>query len=284
MANETTATTLAVLCQAIIAEARITMSQGASLRNYIMRRPLPAGKSGVTFPAYGAVSVAAVNEGTDLTNQAVSATAVTVSPAEYGGMTTLTDVADYTSNPTQVGTDIGRLFGEAIRAAQNQAIWALFDGFTQTDGSSNADISEAYIVSSVQQLMSAMAPRPYYMAITPHVFEDLLTIYSTNTNNTADSIRNMVLTTGELPPIYGVIPILVDNLATGTSAGKADAADAKCGIFSRNALGYVEGYDIRIETERNASLRAEEIVATSYFGVGEIVDTWGVELLVDNKD
>lgn len=284
MANETTSTTLATLCQAIIAEARMTMSQGAKLRDYVMRRDLPEGKSGITFPAYGDVTVAAVAEGTDLSNQAVSTTGVTISPGEYGGMTTLTDVADYTSNPTQVGADIGKLFGEAIRAAQNQAIWALFDGFSQTAGTTNTDITEANIADCVRQLISAKAPRPYYMAITPHVFEDLLAIYSTNTANTTDQLRNAVLNDGVLPPIYGVIPILLDNLAAGTSDGEIDAADAKCGVFSRNAIGYVEGYDIRIETERNASLRAEEIVATTYFGVGEVNDAWGVELLVDNKD
>ena len=74
------------------------------------------------------------------------------------------------------------------------------------------------------------------------------------------------------------------SVAAGSSAGQADSADAVCGVFSRDAIGYVDGYDIKIETERNASLRAEEIVATSFFGVGEVVDTWGVELLVDNAD
>jgi len=284
MASETTSTTLDDLTQALIAEAYYVESQGMNLSDYILNRQLPKGKDSVLFPKYGAVTVAAVNEATDLANQAVSTSGVTITPGEYGGMTTLTDVADYVSNPVQVGTDIGRLFGEAMRASKNQAIWALFDGFSNSVGTTNTDITEVVLLQAITLLTDAKAPRPYYFAITPYVMEDLMTIYSTNTSMSADIIRNSVLEAGILPPIYGVQPVLVDNLAAGTSAGKGQAADAKCGLFSRNALGYVDGYQMRVELERDASLRANEIVTTSYFGVGEIEGTFGVEILCDNKD
>ena len=41
--------------------------------------------------------------------------------------------------------------------------------------------------------------------------------------------------------------------------------------------------DVKIETQRDASLRADEIVATSVYGVGEIHDTYGVELHYDSS-
>jgi hypothetical protein len=37
--------------------------------------------------------------------------------------------------------------------------------------------------------------------------------------------------------------------------------------------------DLKIESQRDASLRADEIVATAVYGVGEIHDTYGVEML-----
>jgi hypothetical protein len=80
-----------------------------------------------------------------------------------------------------------------------------------------------------------------------------------------------------------VIPVIVD-LDTGTGTGEAEEADTKTAIFSGQALGFVSEWDFRIETERDASLRADEIVASSSFGVGELVNDWGVELLLDNKD
>lgn len=284
MANETTSTTLNDLTQALIAEAFAVQSQGMNLSDFVSRRQLPPGKNAVLFPKYGAVTIAAVNEATDLANQAVSTSGVTITPGEYGGMTTLTDVADYVSNPVQVGAEIGNLFGIAMNAIKNQTIWALFDGFSQAVGTTNTDITEAVILQAITLLTDAKAPRPYYFAITPYVMEDLMTIYSTNTSMSADAIRNSVLDKGILPPIYGVQPLLVDNLASGTSAGKGQAADAKCGMFSRSAIGYVDGYPMKVETERDASLRGTEIVTTAYFGVGEIEDTFGVEVLCDNKD
>ena len=289
MASETTTTSLDDLCAAIIAEANMTVGLGADLRQICTQRDLPKGKSGVTFPLYGAASFASVNEGTDLANQSISTTSATITPTEHGAMTTLTDMAEWASNPAQVGADIGRLFAEAARAERNQTIWALFDAFTtNTAGTTNVDITEAAILSAVRQLMNAQAPPPYYMPITPHVFEDLLTLYSTNSNQTADQIRNSVLNSGIMPPIYGVIPLLVDNLASGSSAaGKRDSADAKCAVLSTAALGYVEGYPgvgFKLEYQRDASLRAWEIVATTKYAVGELVDAYGCEVLVDNKD
>ena len=41
--------------------------------------------------------------------------------------------------------------------------------------------------------------------------------------------------------------------------------------------------DLKIETQRDASLRADEIVATSVYGVGELHDTYGVEMNVDSS-
>ena len=284
MANETTTTTLDDLIQAIILEARMVMSQGADLRQVVTTRPLPRGKGSATFPLYGAMTAAAVAEGTDLTNQAVSTTGPEITPTEQGLMTTLTDIADWKSQPLQVGTDIGALMGEALRDLRNQTIWALFDGFTTSIGSSNSNITEALVLQAVAQLMANKAPKPYFMPITPFVFEDLAILYATNTSQTAESIRNAVLNNGILPPIFGVIPLVVDNLVAGTGTGELSAPDAKCAVLSAKALGYVPGFDVKIETDRDISLRATEIVGTTFEGFGEIKDDYGIELLVDNKD
>lgn len=283
MANETTTTTLTELIQASIGEARVVASQGVDLVDTITRRPLEEGKGSATFPIYDEETMASVAEATDLTNTAFDTTAVEITPGEYGLMTTLTDKAKMAAG-MQSAIDIGRVMGEAFRAAKNRAIYALFDGFSNAIGTTNVDITEALIQQAVRILRNAKAPGPYYMAVTPHVMEDLLGLYSSNTNNVAESIRNAAMETGTLPLIHGVQPVLVDNLVQGTGTGEANEADTKMGIYSAAALAYVEEWDFRIETERNASLRGEELVGTASFGVGEIKDDWGVELLVDNAD
>jgi hypothetical protein len=40
--------------------------------------------------------------------------------------------------------------------------------------------------------------------------------------------------------------------------------------------------DLKIETQRDASLRADEIVATAVYGVGELNDTNGCEIEADS--
>ena len=49
-----------------------------------------------------------------------------------------------------------------------------------------------------------------------------------------------------------------------------------------DALGLAMMQDLKIETQRDASLRADEIVATAVYGVGELNDTNGCEVDSEN--
>ena len=57
----------------------------------------------------------------------------------------------------------------------------------------------------------------------------------------------------------------------------------KQGVFHRDALALAMMQDLKIETQRDASLRADEIVATAVYGVGELNDTYGVEVNSDSS-
>ena len=61
------------------------------------------------------------------------------------------------------------------------------------------------------------------------------------------------------------------------------AGDSKGAVFHRDALGLAMMQDINIEVQRDASLRADELVATAVYGVGELFDTYGVELNFDSS-
>ena len=54
-------------------------------------------------------------------------------------------------------------------------------------------------------------------------------------------------------------------------------------IFSQDALALAMMQDLKIESQRDASLRADEIVATAVYGVGELNDSYGVELHSDSS-
>ena len=58
--------------------------------------------------------------------------------------------------------------------------------------------------------------------------------------------------------------------------------DSIGGVFSQDALALAMMQDLKIESQRDASLRADEIVATAVYGVGEIHDKYGVKLTADS--
>lgn len=282
MANETTSTTLEELIQTSINQARVTPYVGVDLSSLIVNRPLEEGKGSVSFPIYAKQSMASVAEGTDLVNTAFSTTDTEITPGEKGLMTSLTRLARRRAG-SQTAIDIGRVMGEAYAEIKNTEIYALFDGFSQAIGTTNVDVTEALIQEAVALLRAAGAPAPYYFPVTAYVLQDLLGLYTSNTNHTASSIMENVQVNGVLPMIHGVTPVFV-QLPVGSGTGQQEQADTKTAIFSGQALGYVSEWDFEIDQESDASLRANELVATSSFGVGELMDTWGVELLLDNKD
>jgi len=51
----------------------------------------------------------------------------------------------------------------------------------------------------------------------------------------------------------------------------------------KDALALATMQGIKIETQRDASLRADEIVATAVYGVGELHDSYGVEMHFDSS-
>ena len=76
-------------------------------------------------------------------------------------------------------------------------------------------------------------------------------------------------------PAGAIKDMYIDNDGT--------TGDYKQGVFHRDALGLAMMQDLKIETQRDASLRADEIVATSVYGVGELNDSYGVELHSDSS-
>ena len=66
---------------------------------------------------------------------------------------------------------------------------------------------------------------------------------------------------------------------TSNVDGTSDTDNCKGGVFNKDALGLAMMQDLKIETQRDASLRADEIVATAVYGTGELHDSYGVEIL-----
>ena len=275
MSNETVQSGLTALASTAIAEARHALSNMDDLTRVVRRQILRPGQISAVFPKFGALTAAALTDGNAASNQQFTATGVTLTPAVNSvARATITDLADFSSN-LQLQADFGRAAAHAIVKKRNADIWALFAGFTQSVGTTNTDLTEAALRKARRMIEESGAGGPIYLAVSPRVVEDLLGLYSTNTNQTADVLRAMSLTEGKLPSIYGVTPLVINGVSEDGSG------DYICGMFASDAIGYAESWDIRIEVQRVAASVGFEIVASSAYAVGEIEDLKGVKVIAD---
>lgn len=280
MANETTSTSLNDLLPSIVAEAMFVANERSIMRQLVRTYDIPmnSGKT-ITVPRYPVQSASSVNEGTDLTNTSITTDGATLTVSEVGIMTTVTDFARMVS-ASNVIADVGRVIGEAVAKKMDKDLLALFSGFSNGVGDASTALSAATVAKAIATLRANAVPGDDLFAVLhPYVAYDLkANLTNTFANPNAGVIQNEALATGYVGTLFGV-PIFessnIDN--TGT------AGDYVGAVFHRQALGLAMLQDIRIETQRDASLRADEVVATAVYGVGELYDTYGCKITADSS-
>jgi HK97 family phage major capsid protein len=279
MANESTSSTLSELYTEIVAEALFVASEKSIMRPLVKNYAIQGGGKSVEVPIYAAVSAAAVSEASDLSNTAINPTSVTITASENGIMTTLTDLAR-NSAPRNVAADIGKLFGEAIAKKIDTDLTALFDGFSTAVGSGSTALTAALVFQSIANVRNAGVSMDGVSAVLhPMVAYDLkANLTNTFANANGNDLANEALRNGFVGRLGGVPIYETTNIDNDGTAG-----DYKQGVFHRDALGLAMMQDLKIETQRDASLRADEIVATAVYGVGELNDSYGVELHSDSS-
>ncbi|BAQ91377.1 phage major capsid protein, HK97 family (TIGR01554) [uncultured Mediterranean phage uvMED] len=279
MANESTSSTLSELYTEIVAEAQFVAQEQSIMRNLVRNYAISGGGKAVEVPIYAAVSAAAVSEASDLSNTAIDPSSVTITASEVGVMTTLTDLAR-NSAPRNVAADIGRLFGEAIAKKQDTDMTALFDGFSTAVGDGTAAISAAGIFNAASDLRAAaLNINECAVVLHPKIAYDLkANLTNTFANSNANDLANEALRSGFVGTLAGMRVFETSNMSNTGNAG-----DYKGAAFHRDALAMAEMQGLKVETQRDASLRADEIVATAVYGVGEIHDSYGVELHFDSS-
>jgi N4-gp56 family major capsid protein len=280
-----TTTTLNDLLPSIVQEALFVASERSIMRGLVKNYTLPAasGKT-VTVPIYPLQTAASINEGTEFTPGAVSTSSAVLTVAEVGLATQITDLARI-SSATNVVADIGRLFGEAIARKIDLDLTALFSSFTtNTLGSANAAVasstlSAAQIFQAVAKLRQSGVPSSDLFAVfSPSVAYDLkANMTNTFANPNAGVIQNEAMLAGYVGQLAGVAVYESANLANNGTTG-----DYVGGVFHRDALGLALMQDIRIETQRNALLRGDDLVASAIYGVGVLYEGYGVAVTNDS--
>ena len=279
MANESTTTTLNDLLPQIVAEALFVAQEQSIMRNLVRNYTLgPAQGKTVTVPIYPGQTAAAVNEGTDLTNTAISTSGATLTVSEVGIMTTVTDLARM-SSASNVIADVGRLFGQAIANKIDKDLTAKFLSFSAL-GDGTTAITAAKIFQAVATLRSnGVAGGDLACVLHPAIAYDLkANLTNTFANANPNLISNEALASGYVGMLAGVPVYETSNFDNTGNAG-----DFMGAVFHRDAIGLALMSDIKIETQRDASLRADELVATAVYGVGELYDGYGIAIAADSS-
>ena len=280
MASETTSSTLSELFTNITQEAIFTFQETSVMRPLVTLYPIIGSGKTVEVPVYPTISAAAVNEATDLSNTAVNPTSATITASEIGVMTTLTDLGANSAS-RNVGADIGKLFGEAIAKKVDTDLVNLLDDFASASdqGGAGTELTADLLFKAQAILRTANVPAPYYGVFHPKALFNLKkTLTQAGYAGTATAISdigNEALRNGYIGRIAGIDVFENANITI-------DAYDDSFGgVFHPASLGLAMKEEFKVESQRDASLRATELVASIVYGVGVIKDTYGVSVKTD---
>jgi N4-gp56 family major capsid protein len=270
MANETTSTTLTGLFSDIQQAALFTMQERGFMRPLVTNfnlvgQPGKQAKVGI-YPSL-ATSALVSGEGTDATNNAITAIEKTFDTDEIAALVTLTDTARDSADDNTAAS-IGRVIGETMARKVDEDIAALFSGFSGTVGGSGSELTADLIFKAVATLRGNSVMGPYVGVFHPaqmyNLKKQLANAGSANVPSLSD-VGNAALAEGFVGRIAGV-DLYESAVVTGDSTGAYVGA-----IMTPMAIAYALKKDISLETQRDASLRATEIVGSMTYAVGELM-------------
>ena len=281
-----TSVTLNDLLPTIVQEAMFVANERSIMRGLVKNYSLaPTQGKTIQVPIYPVQTAAALTEGNEFDNTAVSTDVATFDVGQVGLRTLVTDLA-LNASASNVVADLGRLFGEAIAKKIDQDLMAKFSSFTtNVVGSSSTTITPALVMQGITKLKNAGVDSAGIVAVLhPSIAYDLKAALTT-TGNTAftggafGDVANQAMMNGYIGQLFGVPVFESANvpLVTNGSAG-----DYLGGIFHRDALGFGLMRDITIETQRRASYLGTDVVASALYGTGVVYEGYGVNASFDS--
>lgn len=276
MANETTTTTLTeVIEREAYAASVLYFSEVPGLDGLVTKKDLTGMPTLVgRFPIYDKVSSTAIAENTDFTtnSQIDTSATVDVTVSEHAIKFTITDLANDASRDTIAqasgeGGIVGQMAAEATQRRKDQDIAALFASFNSSTGSNSGAITSTLLITAVGQLDIDSIPRnPRVTVLHPFQWRTLMAVF--DESNTYGAQGSQVVTSGMVSSnLYGASLFVTSNVATATVSSSTVWAGA---VMHPSAVALaVKGPQPSLEAERDASLRAFEVVATGVWGEAE---------------
>jgi len=273
--SATTSSSLDDLFVNIIAQARFTAEEQSLMAGLVTRYDIGS-QAGTTIqvPKYPAIVAGDLTEGTDMDSTQVSTSSVEIAVGEIGAQVLLTDMATMgAGNPAD---ELGTVLGNAIATKMDKDLIALLDGFSASLGATTQEITVADVFKAVATLRANKVTGALSAVVHPYQASQLkANLTNTFANPNGGELQNEAMRNGYVGTIAGV------DIYESANVSIDGSGDAKGGVFAREALCLAMKRDFQIEPQRDASNRAWELNATAVYGVGELDDSYGVELYFD---
>lgn len=283
MAGSTT-TTLNDLLPSIVAEAMFVAQEASIMRGLVKNYSLAQGQGKtVTVPIYPKQTAAAVTEGDEVSNTAVSTSGATLTVSTAALRTLVTDLA-VASSASNVVADLGRLFGEAIAAKIDKDLTALFASLNAGFGDGTGAITAADIFKAVAKLKANGVPTDGMVCVLhPEIAYDLKSALTTNGNvaftaGAFGEVANEAMRMGYVGQLAGVPVYETSNIDNTGTAGDYNGA-----VFHRDAFGLAMIGDISLETQRRASFLGTDVVGYCHYGSGILYNDYARYLQFDSS-
>lgn len=233
------------------------------------------------FPKWPLLTAGDLTEGTDASNTAVNTTSVSVTADEAGIMITVTDVL---LNGSQTSLDLYAMeLGKALANKIDTDILATGSSFTNSVGTSGANMTESDFLSAIYTLENGNAMGPFVSVLHPIQVADLRTSITTSSASIWAGASAPAADLGSFGSLYGIDCYKSTNCASVNT--NADRQGVMMPMGNSSGLAYVLKTGAKTEFQRDASLRATEIVVTAVYGQGCVntAANGGVKIVTDHE-
>ena len=282
MAQTATTGNLENASRTIIAASKYTEEHNAPAMALIEKFVLQKGSRAITVPKVSQMTVSDLTDGQDIVDEEdIGMSTVSLTASEVGAKVILTDklVREQQNN---VFTIIGKQLGDAMARKKDTDVHSLYSSLNSgtTLGAAAATASLANVAGAIAYAKANKFGTEIYILQHPNAVFDIAntavtasTTYPVPKGWSEDLLGNFF---SGLRPLNGV-PIFED----GNLAFESNGTDAKGVIADKSALAVLNSVETRTERQRDASLRATEVVMTSDYGVFELDDSRGAPLTYD---
>ncbi len=219
----------------------------------------------VEFPKWPLLTAADLTDAVDMSNTAVNTTSTLITSDEAGIMITVTDLL-------LNGAGLGGLepfaveLGKALANKIDTDLLSAASSLTNSVGTSGSNMTEANFLSAIYTLELGNAKGPFVAVLHPYQVSNLRSAIAATTGAVWGGPSAPALDLGSLGTLYGVDVVQSSNCASVNV--NVDRQGVMMPLGNQSGLAYVLKSSAKTELQRDASLRATEVVVTAVYGYG----------------